>query len=203
MDFEKMLDFKGAGKWTLLAATYFLLSLGFLFGRWEFYYGMLYAVAFASIAIVLSDPKPRLIESLCAAAAGVLSVIASGYANVEAVQGMLVLDFILFAFMFMDDQMMLTKPSRNLKYLAVAAMLAMGFWAFDYFRLRLTSGAPLPLATILNHGGVMLLSLNEALKMAGAKYEYQEEVSVVSVAAAIIGAILLVVVEGWGLAIMP
>ncbi|MGB9774729.1 MAG: hypothetical protein ACPL4I_12040 [Bacteroidota bacterium] len=212
MNLDKIADIRGAGKWALLAVVYALLAFAYLQGRWEIWYAVPYILGFASVAFVLTEEKPKLVTSLCAALIGVLSVVASGYSSTGALgpgqivqtQSIAVITVVLFAVLLVSEFGFIDIGGKSsaTRYLVLAAFLAWAIWAFDYFRLRMLYGLPIPLETVLNHGSIMLLGVNEALKMVGVKYEYQDELSVLFALAACLGAVLLVASLGWGLGLL-
>jgi len=205
------MDIKGAGKWALLSVVYLILALAFLWGRWEFAYAIPYILGFASVAIVLSSDEPELIAAMCAALIGLTSVAIS-----EPISGLLAssaawISGVLFAILLLNEFGVFKEYSpystKTAKYLVLVSFLAWFFWALNYFISRIiywpTPTAGLPFETVLNHGGIMLLALNEALALLGIKYKNQEVVSVIFALIAILGAFLLVTQLGWGLHLLP
>ncbi len=210
VELEKLTDIRGAGKWAMLSAVYLILALWFLWGRWELSYAIPYVLGFAAIAIVLSaeDDEPGLIASLCAALIGLASVAISepigGLQSSSAawISGVLFVGLLLNEFKVVE----VGGHQKVARYLLLVSFLAWFFWALNYFISRLVywSGLTgLPLETVLNHGGIMLLALNEALALLGIEYKNQNVVSVVFALVAILGAFLLVSQLGWGLHLLP
>jgi len=202
MEIENIMDIRGAGKWALLVAAYLLLNVIYLSGRWEFWYAIPYIVGFASIAIASSERKPKFIQGLCAALIGLLSVaVSNGF--IEA--GLIVIVSVaLFMVLLLNETGLLrfkTSPiSPNL--LLLLAVFSWALFSITYFGIRLTRGMPLPVGTILNHGAIILLSLNECLRLLNVKYEYQDMIGVASALLACLGAYLLVAELGWGLSVL-
>jgi len=220
MKLEKLTDIWGAGKWLLLGVVYCVLTLVYLQGRWELYFAIPYTLGFLSVAIVLSEQKEQSewkvnpVTALCATLIGLLSVYVSGYASHDGVSQTVAYTCIcLFAILIAIETELLKfgKPSSSAKYLVILAFAAWAVWAFDYFRLRMVWQTGIPFETALNHGGIMLLAANEALKLLGIKYgvqkpgtsSLQDKLSVIFALAAVLGAFLLVAELGWGLGLIP
>ena len=205
MSLEKLLtDWKGnmGTIWLWLGVITLLLNIGVVgVERWEFAYGLLYSLGFLAVGLVLSKEEPGLLASIFAAIIGVVAVWvqlepagsaeASTYGIVSA---------LLFFMFLVSEAVKIGGSASYARYAVLAALLAWFLFPASYFYQRITLGMELPAATILYHGGIMLLALLDFITFLGAvDFEQRENLRLLFAFLAIIGAFLLTAVLGWGL----
>lgn len=221
MDLERLfLNWKeNAGMfWLWLGIALFLLNL-FVVGplRWEFAYGLTYALGFMAIGLVLSHTDKQgdeatVLGSIFAALIGALAVLVemTGGTFLAAASGA-VISSILFVAVLIFEAGIFGKWGRqsSVKYVTLGAILLWFLWPLPYFWMRYsTYHLPIPTETILYHGGIMLLAFIDLITVAGlVKFDKEDNVRsglrALFFAVAIIGALLTVGVLGWGLTLAP
>lgn len=184
----------------VLGITYILISF-FVIGttQWEFPYGILYGLGFFAVAIVLAAKKIGFLAGLMGAMVpGFATFVSTG--GFEANAGMWV-GFIGFAVLLANEYGVIEWQKRTVgaKYLVFAPLIFWLIWAFSYFWIRFTQGWEMPIATILNHGGIALLSLDAILYLSGILKKTQQWLKWIGLGAAVMGAIWLTAILGWGL----
>ncbi|RLI43681.1 hypothetical protein DRO59_00320 [Candidatus Bathyarchaeota archaeon] len=205
MDLGKMLsDWKGnlGTLWLWLGIVTLLLNIGVVgVESWTFAYGLLYSLGFLAVGLVLSKEEPGLLASTFAAIIGVLAVWVqlglAGQAEASTIGTVSVLMFLVFLACEMVE---VGGRAPYARYAVLAALLAWFLFPASYFYQRITLGMPLPAATILYHGGIMLLALLDFITFLGAvDFEQRENLRLLFAFLAIIGAFWLTAVLGWGL----
>jgi hypothetical protein len=196
--------------WLFMGTLYLLLNFFVVgVGDYAFPFGLLYALGFLAVAIILAQKQVGLLSGFMAALIGLLSVFTSLVLTDTAWFGA-IMGIVCFGVLMADELKLLTfgDESKVIKYMMFAPFLMWFVWAASYFGARLSWGWPLPLATIVNHGGVLLLSFYYILWLAGAvKDKYRRGDSMryivylkwVGFAMAVGGALWLTVGMGWGL----
>jgi len=182
-----------------LALGFVYLAINFLVtgtARFEFMYGLLYAISFICIALVLGAKKPGLLSGLVVATVGTLTVFVQMITfNMMFAVGLAVVALIvLLADIFGAIKW---KSTQGVQYLTFVPFFLTFAWTAYYFYGRFTGGLPLPPATILNHAGIALLSLDSILRVAGAHKKVW--LSYIALIAIVFGALWLTAGLGWGL----
>jgi len=183
--------------WMVLGLVY--LAIDFLItgtARFEFMYGLLYAISFVCIALVLGSTKPGLLSGLMVAMVGTLTVFVQmiTFNMMLAVGLALVALIVLLADIFGAIKW---KSTQGVQYLTFVPFFLTLAWTVYYFYGRFTGGLPLPPATILNHAGIALLAFDGILRVSGASKK--EWLTYIALIAAIFGALWLTAGMGWGL----
>lgn len=200
INWSELFNVNGAAfPWTLLAVIYLLIDV-FVIGPsdWTFPFGILYAFGFIAVSIVLAAKKVGFLAGLMAALIPGFAVFAS-LGQFDAYIGMGVSIFALVLLLFNEYEWIEWKGKTvAAKYLVFAAFLFWIIWAVSYFAARILWGWELPLATVLNHGGLFLLALDGILRLGGVVKENQW-LKWIGLGASIVGALWLTVALGWGL----
>jgi hypothetical protein len=90
------------------------------------------------------------------------------------------------------------------KYATMVSFAVWFIWPLLYFYQRWVHVAPITLETVLYHGGIMLLSALDFITFVGAvKFKEYHTLRVLFALMAILGAVLLTTVLGWGLTLAP
>jgi len=210
MELKKLTDIRGAGKWSLLAVVYALLTAGYLINKWEMWYAIPYILGFASVALVLGSEKIRPLSAILAAMVGVFSMIESGYISsflpvqISGVEPIAILCLVCFVGILAVEGMGWGgSPSDKARFIVLAVLIPWFVWSFEWFRLRIVTNSPMPIEAILQHGSIMLLSLFESVKMVGVKNKYLDPLNIILVLLGCLGAFMTVAVLGWGLGLLP
>jgi len=201
----RIVEEKPGTLWIILGVITFLLNLIAVgIERWEFPYGMVYALGFLAVGLTLNIAEPSLITALSSTIIGMLATwIQISLAYYTEAQTYAAISMALLFIAILGELFSLIRTP-TAKYAAIASLLSWFLFPATYFYQRITLNMPLPIETILYHGGVMLLSLIDAIALMGAlKFEQTKEIRLITAIAAIIGATLLTVVLGWGLQIYP
>ena len=183
--------------WLVLGLVYLAIDV-LITGsaRFEFMYGLLYAISFVCIALVLGSQKPGLLSGLMVAVVGTLAVFVQmiSFDMMFAVGLALVALIVLLADIF---GLIKWKSTQGVQYLTFVPFFLTLAWTVYYFYGRFTGGLPLIPATILNHGGIALLAFDGILRVSGASKK--EWLTYIALVAAIFGALWLTAGMGWGL----
>lgn len=201
---KALLDYRTpAGRAFILGVAYMVLTVGWLTGRWEWWYGVAYALSFVTVGLLMASPAPGAITMLAAVANPFLSM----YMSLQGISpefgcGIIAM---LFIAALLNEKGMIEWRGRKLGgwWVATLAYIAWFLFALSYFLARIQHGWPLNLETILNHGGLLLWSLMETISLMGKTNQQTHTLTLLSWAATIIGAVMLVLVAGWGLALIP
>jgi hypothetical protein len=96
------------------------------------------------------------------------------------------------------------KTKADFKYMTFVPFFLLIGWVFLYIFQRWTDPAhwgPLNLPTVLDHGGVALLCFDGIIRVSGAYKKYW--LTMIGLLVAVVGALWLTGVMGWGLALVP
>jgi hypothetical protein len=175
--------------------------------RWEFSYGLVYGLGFLAVGLMLSSEKGGVLGGICAGLIGLLVVLmqASATSFLAGVPSV-VLSFILFLAVLLDEMGFLGWGGQTsyAKYATMVSFAAWFIWPLLYFYQRWALALPVPLETILYHGGIMLLAGLDLITFVGSiKFEWYHELRAFFALMAIVGAVLLTTVLGWGLTLQP
>lgn len=208
MDIE-LTNIKNLGTvWLWLGIVVLLLDL-FVVGMANsaFANGLLYAFGFLAVGIMLSSEKGGVLGGISAGLIGLLAVL------IEATQGGFlaagsgaVLSVILFLAVLLNEMGYLEVAGQTTyaKYATLMAFAVWFLWPLTYFYNRWTGGLPITLETMLYPGGIMLLAALDLFTFVGAvKFKQYHTLRAIFAALAILGAVLLTVVLGWGLTLAP
>ena len=203
VNLKTLLDYRTlSGRAFILGLVYLVLTLGWLTGRWEWWYGVAYALSFMTVALVTASTTPGTITMLAAVANPFLSM----YMSLQGISpefgcGIIAM---LFIAALLNEKGIIEWRGRQVGgwWVAALAYIAWFLFALSYFLARLQHGWPLNLETILNHGGLLVWSLMETINLMGKTNQQTYMLTLLSWAATIIGAIMLVLVAGWGLALI-
>jgi hypothetical protein len=190
--------------WLVLGIVYVLLNvLAVGIARQEFQWGILYALGFVGIALVLAENSPSLISGSGVAVIGVAVV----FAQLEAIPitpalvlGILGFMMVVAAGLDIIDY----KTKGDFRVLTLVPMFLLLAWTMLYFYGRITNPAyhgSLNLPTVLNHGGIAILCFDGILRVTGASKKYY--LTMIGLGAGVIGAVWLTEILGWGLALIP
>ena len=190
--------------WLLLGAMLFLLDILVVgVSRWEFPYGLVYALGAIGVGLVMNSDKPSLLGAVCAAINGALAAwIQIELTSYAVAQTYAVISVFLLIFVILSELEYLTigGKTKSAKYIVMVALLAWFLFPAIYFLQRLRLNMPLPAETILYHGGIMLLAFVDFLAMLGlVSFKQTNTIRWILACIAMIGAILLTAVLGWGL----
>ena len=190
--------------WLLLGALLFLLDIIVVgINRWEFPYGLVYAIGAIGVGIVMNSDRPSLLGAACAAINGALATwiqIELTYYTVAQTYAVISVFLLLFVILCELEYLAIGGKTKSAKYIVMVALLAWFLFPATYFLQRIRLGMPLPAATILYHGGIMALAFVDFLAMLGVtSFRETKTLRWVLAFITIIGAILLTVVLGWGL----
>ena len=208
LKWKDLIDTKGASlPWLLLGLAYLLINL-FAIGssRPEFPYGIAYAVGFISVAIVLSAKTAvGYLSGLMCAIIGMFTIFVSMSAGIQTWNLMWIV-VVFFAFQLANEYEIIEWKKRAVgaKYLGVVAMIGWFAFALQYFWNRLSMPdwmLLLPAVTILNHGGLMFMALNEASAMF-IHHKSANTLRWIALLVIVIGALGLLSI-GWGLYLYP
>lgn len=196
-------DWKSTGTfWLWLGIIAFLLNLFWIgASRFEFPYGLTYALGFIAIGIVLSHTdkgkdEATIFGSFAAMLIGIIAVLV----EVLGAMSSAVLSVLLFIVVLAAEFGHLGKRLPQAKYATIAVFGAWFIWPVMYFYGRFVGALPLNLNTVMYHGGIMLLALIDAITFLGAwKFKYRDESRLLFFAIAALGMLLTVAVLGWGL----
>ena len=186
--------------WLALGLIY--LAIDFLVtgtARFEFMYGLLYAIGFISISLILAAARPSLIGGLMMAVIGTLAVFVQmiTFEMTLAVGIAIVALVVVVADIFGGFKW---KSPQGVQYLTFVPFFLTIAWTVYYFYGRFTAGWPLPPATILNHAGIAVLAFDGILRVSGASKKTW--LTFIALGAAAIGAIWLTAGMGWGLQLL-
>lgn len=202
MKFKEIFSLKSqAFPWAVLGLIYLLLDI-FVIGvaRYEFPYGMAYAVSFLSIAFLLATKKADMVTGLIVGAVGVVVFIIQGAVialSNSDIWIMMILSFLGLGVILLREMNVLKFKSKpQFKYMTLIPFFLMLSWAGIYFGGRLALLMQLPIATIVNHGGIGILSIYGLLSISGYKKEWLMYIGLLATA---IGALWLTIGMGWGL----
>lgn len=198
--------------WAVLGVVYLLLNFLVVGAdRWEFPYGIIYALGFLSIAIVLNSSRPGFIAAICATITALLGVFISTLslfvpgASIDAwLNGLMMLNGMFFIVAVLNElgylEIGVNRPAN--KYYIMAPLAGWFLWGLMYFYARFTSGSTLNIPTILNHAGIMLLALFTMLRLTGGggiRKSTMHNVVLALTAISVLGAFIMTAVLGWGL----
>jgi len=209
MDLRKLfIDWKSTGTfWLWLGIVAFLLDLLVVgVSRWEFPYGLTYALGFIAIGIVLSHTdrgkdEATVFGSFSAMLIGLIAVLVeiTGGTFLGAMSGAVISVF-LFIVVLVAELGHLGKRLPQAKYATIAVFGAWVIWTLVYLIGRFTLSYLLNLPTIMYHGGIMVLAFVDGITFLGAwKFKYREETRLLFFVVALLGLVLTVGVLGWGL----
>jgi hypothetical protein len=205
LDFDALTDWKGnlGTVWLWLGVV--LLLIDFLVtgvSSWMFWYGLVYSLGFLGVGIILSSKKT---SSIAAVSAVIIGLTATALSSAWIVSSLATaLTVILFLVLLANEIGLLEwgGKSEYTKYATLAVFGAWFLWPLLYFYQRWQLGMPLPGQTIMYHGGVMLLAgVDFVTFLQASKMKNVALLRLLLVAVAIIGAVLLTVVLGWGLSL--
>jgi len=205
----ELTNYKNPGTvWLWLGLVVLLLDI-FAVGmaRWEFTYGLVYALGFLAVGIMLSSDRGGVIGGVCAGLIGLFAVLmeASAGGFLAGASGA-VLSFVLFLAVLLNEMGYLEWGGQTsyAKYATLIAFAAWFTWTLLYFYQHWVHALPIGLETILYHGGIMLLAALDLATFAGAvKFKEYHTVRLLFALMAIFGAVLLTTVLGWGLTLAP
>lgn len=192
--------------WGITALLYLLLGFFVITPeRWEFTYSIIYALGFLSVAIVLAAKKPGFLASLMAVFIPGFVIFANLYAFQGSAVGSMWVAVVGFFILLANEYGIIEWKKRtvNMKYLILAPFFFWLIWVVTYFWSCINYQMELPIATILNHGGIAILSLDGILRLLGVIKEKQLWMMWIGLGATIIGALWLTAVLGWGLQLVP
>ena len=203
------------GRLFLLGALYIILSVGWLLNRWEFLYGVTYGLSFISMWLLYAYPgAPGFITILAALLSPLLSfAMSNGW--LDATTGAIIVALLVGAAILNETGILTISVGKRSSLRSAWMVLALGYFAWlmlavSYFVARIQHGWPLNIETILNHGGLAVWSLSELLDaVEGAnprvvsRVQTWRQLALLGWGATALGAILLVTVAGWGLALIP
>jgi len=190
--------------WLLLGTMLFLLDIIVVgFSRWEFPYGLVYALGAIGVGLVMNSDKPSLLGAVCAAINGALAawiqIELTSFATAQ-IYAIISVFLLLFVILCELEYLAIGGKTKSAKYIVMVALLAWFLFPATYFLQRIRLGMPLPTETILYHGGIMLLAFVDFLAMLGVtSFKETKALRWILAFLAIIGAILLTAVLGWGL----
>jgi hypothetical protein len=204
----ELMDYKNLGTvWLWLGIVVLMLNFVFVGATgWAFAYGLVYGLGFLAVGIMLSSDKGMLIGGVCAGLIGLSAVLMSSGTEFLSPWSTAILSVILFAVVVASEMGYLEwgGKSEYAKYATLVAFAAWMLWPLNYFYLRVTNAMPLPMETLLYHGGIMLLAGLDFITFLGLiKFKQYHMLRMLFAVAAILGAVLLTMVLGWGLALAP
>lgn len=207
IEWEQWKDYTSkAFPWVLIGAVMLLFNFIIITpSRWEFPYGIAYAIASFAIAILQSSKAPGVLAGLFTALIGGLTIFVS-LGGFSANVGMWLGGFLFLGILANEYGLIEWKGrSVNIKTLVAIPFVMWLIWGLTYFGARVTDPrgifAQLPLQTILYHGGFMALSFWELLRVIGVEIKNHWKVSLALTFITILG-MFLTVAMGWGLALL-
>lgn len=192
--------------WLWLGIITLILNFAFVgVSRWEFPYGVVYSLGFLAVGIILSSKEAGLISAVCASLIGVFAfLIQATLAYYTIAIAYAVISVILFLLVLILSYFEWGEQASYAKYATLAACTMWLLYPLTYFYQRLTLHMLLPYETIMFHGGIMLLAGVELFTFLGAvKFKGYSTVRTGLAGIAILGAVLLTAVLGWGLLLAP
>jgi len=190
--------------WLILGAMLLILDIVVVgLNRWEFPYGLVYAIGAIGVGLVMNSDRPSLLAAVCAAVNGALAAwiqVELTYYTVAQTYAVISVFLLLFVVLSEAGYLIVGGKTGSAKYIVMVALLAWFLFPATYFLQRIRLGMPLPTETILYHGGIMLLAFVDFLAMLGVtSFKETKTLRWILAFLAIIGAILLTAVLGWGL----
>ena len=205
----ELTNYKNLGTvWIWLGIVTLLLNFAVVgITSWAFCWGLPLSLGFLAVGMILSSEKGGLLAGVCAGLIGLLAVLmdATG-GQFLAATSTAVFSVILFALVLLNEfgYVELGGKSPYAKYATLVALAAWFLWPLIYFYQRVMHAMPLPMETLLYHGGLMLLAGLDFITFLGLiKFKQYHALRAVFAVGAILGAVLLTVVLGWGLTLAP
>ena len=185
--------------WIILGLVYLIIDFVITgMSRAEFPYGLLYAFSFISVAMILGAKRVSLIGGLMTALVGTLTVFAQMNLSFD-IWWLTGLGVAGFAIVMLDILGVLKWGNQaGVKYLTFVPFFLTAAWTILYFYQRYTTNLPLPIATILNHGGLALLSIDGIIRVGG-KGTKKSWLTFAALIVTVMGALWLTYGLGWGL----
>jgi len=205
----ELTNYKNLGTvWLWLGIVVLLLDvLAVGVARWEFSYGLVYGLGFLAVGLMLSSEKGGVLGGICAGLIGLFAVLMEAtWGGPSAAASNAVFSFVLFLIVLLNEMGYLNWGGQTsyAKYATMVSFAAWFVWPLLYFYQRWAHALPVPLETMLYHGGIMLLAGLDLITFAGSiKFNGYHELRVLFALMAIVGAVLLTTVLGWGLTLVP
>jgi hypothetical protein len=205
----ELTNYKNLGTvWLWLGIVVLLLDvLAVGVARWEFPYGLVYGLGFLAVGVMLSSEKGGVLGGICAGLIGLFAVwndaTLSGFIGLPFVPA---LSAVLFIGVLASETGYLKwgEKTSYAKYATLVALAAWFVWPLIYFYQRWVHAWPITLETMMYHGGLMLLAGLDLITFVGSiKFEWYHELRLFFALMAIVGAVLLTTVLGWGLTLQP